>query len=64
MPLTLERNRKMTTLTYRGGGKSLTSGQGRFDLAHYARKLTLAWTRWQTAREIEAMATARQAVAA
>ncbi|TAV11619.1 hypothetical protein ELI37_14575 [Rhizobium leguminosarum] len=45
----------MTTLTYRGGGKSLTSGQGRFDLAHYARKLTLAWTRWQTAREIEAM---------
>lgn len=55
MPLTQERNRKMTTLTYRGGGKSLTSSESRFDLAHYARKLVLAWTRWQTAREIEAM---------
>ncbi|MGG7579470.1 hypothetical protein NMA58_11555 [Rhizobium sp. YTUHZ045] len=45
----------MTTLTYRGGGKTLTSGEGRFDLGHYARKLVLAWTRWRTAREIEAM---------
>jgi hypothetical protein len=45
----------MTTLTYRVGGKTLTSSDSRFDLAHYARKLVLAWTRWQTAREIEAM---------
>ena len=55
MPLTQERNWIMTTLTYRGGGKTLTSGEGRFDLGHYAHKLVLAWTRWRTAREIEAM---------
>ncbi|MBB2752449.1 UNVERIFIED_ORG: hypothetical protein GGI57_003152 [Rhizobium aethiopicum] len=45
----------MTTLTYRGGGKPFTSGAGRFDLANYANRLVLAWTRWRTAREIEAM---------
>ncbi|MBX4975232.1 hypothetical protein HJB51_28595 [Rhizobium lentis] len=45
----------MTTLTYRGSGKTLTSGAGRFHLADYAHKLVLAWTRWRTAREIEAM---------
>ena len=45
----------MTTLTYLGSGKHLTSGRGHFDLVDYAHRLVLAWTRWRTAREIEAM---------
>ena len=45
----------MTTMTYRGSGKTLSSGHGHFDVANYARSLLRAWKRRQTAREIEAM---------
>lgn len=43
----------MTTITYREG-KSLSSGDTH-PVTTYLQKLTRAWTRWQTAREIESM---------
>ncbi len=45
----------MTTITYRGGGKGLPSGDALSFVTNYARKLTRSWRRWQTAREIESM---------
>lgn len=43
----------MTTITYRGG-KSLTPTETH-SVTAYLQKLSRAWTRWQTAREIESM---------
>jgi len=45
----------MTTLTYRGNGRTLSSSEGHFNVVNYARNLLRAWKRRQTAREIEAM---------
>lgn len=45
----------MTTITFRGSGRTLSSGDGHFDVAGYAHRLVSAWKRWQIAREIEAM---------
>lgn len=45
----------MTTITYRGSDRTISSSEGHFDVANYARGLLSAWRRWQNAREIEAM---------
>lgn len=45
----------MTSLTYRDGGKGLSSYGSHSSLASYADKLVRAWRRWQTERQIESM---------
>lgn len=46
----------MTSLTYRDGGKSLSSyGRHSSSLGSYADRLVRAWRRWQTERQIESM---------
>jgi hypothetical protein len=50
-----QRKTAMTTITYRGSDRTISSSEGHFDVANYARSLLSAWRRWQTARELEAM---------
>lgn len=45
----------MTTITFRDGGKSLSSFGRYSSLGSYANKLVRAWRRWQTERQIESM---------
>lgn len=44
----------MTSITYRGGGKGLSSN-GSHSFGSYADRLVRAWRRWQTERQIESM---------
>ena len=45
----------MSSITYRDGGKSLSSYRTHSSFGSYAEKLVRAWRRWQTERQIESM---------
>ncbi|MBB3393032.1 hypothetical protein FHT82_005821 [Rhizobium sp. BK275] len=45
----------MTSMTYRDGGKGLSSYGRHSSLGSYADRLVRAWRRWQTERQIESM---------
>ncbi|GAA3112437.1 hypothetical protein GCM10010520_65850 [Rhizobium viscosum] len=45
----------MTSMTYRDGGKSVSSHSSHSSIGSYADKLVRAWRRWQTERQIESM---------